>query len=384
MTNNINHTNNSEYNNNNNNDKDCDRKNNNNNNNNYHQFYKKSKLYEPKIRLDQIPIIYRDEYNIDDLPFSDIHRYSPKRWKSVKDALRLTNESRLVSPNEASRDVDLPWIHTDAYLTKLDSEAGLIAKIIGVPQVATLNIHELRYKLLKPFKYQTGGSVLAGKLAMERGWAINLGGGFHHAHRETGAGFCFYADVTLTVNFLLAHYPERVRKVMIIDLDAHQGNGVARDFAKRDDVYILDIFNQWAYPFFDQEAFYGAVKSGRGITNASRDDFSDRLYLRYVKENLEYSLTNFNPDFVIYIAGTALLKYDVIGGNMNISKDGIIKRDEIVFKRIVQEEKIPIAMLMAGGLNESVFAQSILNLNRKGLIDLGPLAKTSLWGWWWR
>lgn len=71
-------------------------------------------------------------------------------------------------------------------------------------------------------RYQTGGSILAGKLAMERGWAINVGGGFHHCSHNKGGGFCPYADITLLIRFLFNHFPLQVKRVMIVDLDAHQ------------------------------------------------------------------------------------------------------------------------------------------------------------------
>jgi histone deacetylase 11 len=71
-------------------------------------------------------------------------------------------------------------------------------------------------------RFQTGGSILAGKLALERGWAINLGGGFHHCSRDKGGGFCPYADITLLVQFLFQYEYKRVKSAMIVDLDAHQ------------------------------------------------------------------------------------------------------------------------------------------------------------------
>lgn len=71
-------------------------------------------------------------------------------------------------------------------------------------------------------RFQTGGSILAGKLALERGWAINLGGGFHHCSRDKGGGFCPYADITLLVQFLFQYEHQRVKSAMIVDLDAHQ------------------------------------------------------------------------------------------------------------------------------------------------------------------
>lgn len=70
-------------------------------------------------------------------------------------------------------------------------------------------------------RFQTGGSILAGKLALERGWAINIGGGFHHCSANKGGGFCVYADITLLIKFLFK-YDSRVQTAMIVDLDAHQ------------------------------------------------------------------------------------------------------------------------------------------------------------------
>lgn len=72
------------------------------------------------------------------------------------------------------------------------------------------------------YRYQTGGSILAGYLALERGWSINLGGGFHHCSSSNGGGFCPYADISLLVRFLFRYHKTKVSKVMIVDLDAHQ------------------------------------------------------------------------------------------------------------------------------------------------------------------
>lgn len=97
-------------------------------------------------------------------------------------------------------------------------------------------------------RFQTGGSILAGKLALERGWSINLGGGFHHCSARKGGGFCIYADITLLIHFLFKYYSDRVKKIMIVDLDAHQGNGHERDFKNNPNIYILDVFNKNIYP----------------------------------------------------------------------------------------------------------------------------------------
>ena len=82
---------------------------------------------------------------------------------------------------------------------------------------------------------------------MERHWAINIGGGFHHCSGEMGGGFCAFADISIALTFLFENDP-KVTKAMIVDLDAHQGNGHERDFMADDRVYILDVYNKDIYP----------------------------------------------------------------------------------------------------------------------------------------
>ena len=84
-------------------------------------------------------------------------------------------------------------------------------------------------------------------MALEKGWAVNFGGGFHHAHCKDGGGFCIYPDITLVIRYL-KEFKQTVKKFMIVDLDAHQGNGHERDFMGDDSVYIFDTFNPHIYP----------------------------------------------------------------------------------------------------------------------------------------
>jgi histone deacetylase 11 len=95
-------------------------------------------------------------------------------------------------------------------------------------------------------RYQTGGTILAALLALDRQYAINIGGGFHHASANSGSGFCVYADITLAIQFLFLK--ALIEKAMIIDLDAHQGNGHELDFLDDNRVYIFDMFNYQIFP----------------------------------------------------------------------------------------------------------------------------------------
>ena len=84
---------------------------------------------------------------------------------------------------------------------------------------------------------------------MERGWAINLGGGFHHCSKDNGGGFCFYADISLCIRYLFEHRTDIVKRVMVIDLDAHQGNGHETDFIGDDRVFIMDVYNRFVFVY---------------------------------------------------------------------------------------------------------------------------------------
>ena len=102
----------------------------------------------------------------------------------------------------------------------------------------------LRYSTLNPMLLATQGSIDGACLALDFGWAINLGGGFAHATKSSGDGAALFPDITLAAYYLKKWHSNRVKRVMIVDLDAHQGNGFARDFMGDEDIFILDCFNQ--------------------------------------------------------------------------------------------------------------------------------------------
>uniref|UniRef100_A0A453SCQ8 Histone deacetylase domain-containing protein n=2 Tax=Aegilops tauschii subsp. strangulata TaxID=200361 RepID=A0A453SCQ8_AEGTS len=128
---------------------------------------------------------------------------------------------------------------TEAYLNSLRSSFR-VAAIVEVPPLTLMPNWLVQQRLLYPFRKQVGGSILSAKLALERGWAINVGGGFHHCSAEEGGGFCAYADISLSIQFAFVRLD--ISRVMIIDLDAHQGNGHEKDFANDGMSYILFLY----------------------------------------------------------------------------------------------------------------------------------------------
>ncbi|XP_057217986.1 histone deacetylase 11 isoform X1 [Triplophysa rosa] len=319
-----------------------------------------------------LPIVYSPMYNITFMGLEKLHPFDAGKWGKVihflKEEQFITDET-IVPAREAS-EADLLVVHTTRYLNRLKNAVVegprewslVVATITEIPPVLFLPNFLVQRKVLKPLRTQTGGTIMAGKLAMERGWAINVGGGFHHCSSDKGGGFCAYADITLAIKFLFERV-EGVARATIIDLDAHQGNGHERDFLEDRRVYIMDVYNRHIYP--------GDGYAKRAIKRKVELDWGteDMEYLQKVELHTEGALNEVRPDIIIYNAGTDILDGDPLGG-LAISPQGIVKRDEIIF-RAACRRGIPILMVTSGGYQKKtarIIADSILNLRRQGLI----------------
>eukprot|EP01025_Chloroclados_australasicus_P037545 TRINITY_DN3833_c3_g1_i4.p2 TRINITY_DN3833_c3_g1~~TRINITY_DN3833_c3_g1_i4.p2 ORF type:complete len:227 (-),score=25.73 TRINITY_DN3833_c3_g1_i4:562-1242(-) len=197
--------------------------------------------------------------------------------------------------------------------------------------------------LMKPMRYHVGGTMMAVGLAAAKGWAVNIGGGMHHASSNDGMGWCAYSDIILGIRKLRRESGGQFSKVMIIDCDVHQGNGLERDkvYFKDENLFILDAYNAMIWPG-DYEA-----KQAIDIAVEYRSRTTDEEYLSKLRNALKYAKQKFTPDIIIYNAGTDILVGDPLG-RMNVSKEGVCKRDEMVW-RFALEQQIPICMVLSGG-----------------------------------
>ncbi|EGT48549.1 hypothetical protein CAEBREN_32506 [Caenorhabditis brenneri] len=281
--------------------------------------------------------------------------------------MKLIRSSMLVEPNLPTFE-ELSRVHDRKYLKSVRNPLKA-AQIVEIPLVGCLPPCIIETKLLHPLRLQAGGSVLAANLALKHGWAINVGGGFHHASHSDGGGFCFYADITMAILDLFDK--KAITNAIVVDVDAHQGNGHARDFANNPNVFVFDVFNPYVYPH-DREArqFINKAVHVNGHT-------TDTSYLSELRKQLTKCLADrekLTPpgfDFMMFNAGTDSLSGDPLGA-MKLSPQCIIARDEIVFK-MARSKGIPICMLTSGGYqknNALIIAQSIENLHSKKLIDL--------------
>ncbi|XP_068171514.1 histone deacetylase 11 [Antennarius striatus] len=314
-----------------------------------------------------LPIVYHQDYNITFMGLEKLHPFDAGKWGKVIHFLReekFVADGNIVEAREATEE-DLLVVHTKRYLSRL-KWSMVVASITEIPPLIFLPNFLVQRKVLRPLRTQTGGTIMAGKLAVDRGWAINVGGGFHHCSSDRGGGFCAYADITLAIKFLFERV-EGVSRATIIDLDAHQGNGHERDFLGDERVFILDMYNRHIYP--------GDGHAKRAIKRKVELDWGteDSEYLQKVEVHSEGALNEVRPDVIVYNAGTDILDGDPLGG-LSISPQGIVKRDEIVF-RAARRRGVPILMVTSGGYQKKtarIIADSILNLRRQGLI--GPEA----------
>ena len=155
----------------------------------------------------------------------------------------------------------------------------MLAGILEVPVVRRLPAWVIDWRILRPMRYATGGTILACRLALEHGVAINLGGGYHHAAAGWGGGFCVYADVPLAAKIL--HDEGKVGRVLVVDLDAHQGNGTAAVFQGWPWASIYDLYERDIFPARKEPEDF-PLPVGPGLTGAE--------YLGIVRDTLPGAL----------------------------------------------------------------------------------------------
>ena len=185
----------------------------------------------------------------------------------------------------------------------------------------------------------TGGTVLASKLALDSKLACNTAGGSHHATYNFGAGYCVFNDVAVAANYLKNR--GYAKKILILDLDVHQGNGNSEIFQKDKDVLTFSMHCASNYP---------AKKSKSDIDIELKDHMEDQEYLEVLNNNLN-KLNKNKYDFVFYVAGVDIHHEDRLG-KLKITDEGVNKRDQIVIENFFSKN-IPLCGVLGGGYNKS-------------------------------
>src|SRR4051812_47383015 len=244
-----------------------------------------------------VPIVYHPRYNITAFGLERLHPFDSRKYRRIHDALvarGLRRFREFVRPRPITR-ADLLKVRAEEYLRSLRSPESL-ARILEVPVVRRLPAWVIDWRILRPMRYATGGTILACRLALEHGVAINLGGGFHHAAGGWGGGFCIYSDVPLAVKGL--HDEGLISTVLVVDLDAHQGNGTAAVFSDWPWASILDLYEADIFPARKEPEDY-PLPVGPGLTGGE--------YLGIVRQALPKALDAVRPDLVVYSEGEGIV-----------------------------------------------------------------------------
>ena len=302
----------------------------------------------------KLPIIFSKRYDITLMGLQKLHPFDSEKYGKVyRHLVDKLGDGVFYTPERVSES-DLSSVHTESYLASLRQSRN-VAIIAEMDLLSLAPNFLLQTRLLNPMRYATGGTILGGELALEYGWAINLSGGYHHAKRDSGGGFCYFADIPIAAYRLWEQNPDL--SIMVIDLDAHQGNGHEAVFKDDPRVHIFDVYNEEIYPN-DSEA-----KQYIDFHYPLRSRIGDDDYLSLIETEIEKALVQAEPELIIYNAGTDIFIEDPLGG-MSISKAGVIKRDEIVF-RLAFERNIPIVMVLSGGYTKNstaLIGESIVNI----------------------
>ena len=193
------------------------------------------------------------------------------------------------------------------------------------------------------------GTVSGVNYSIKNGISMNIAGGTHHAFTDRAEAFCMLNDQAIAANYLLNN--KLSKKIMIIDLDVHQGNGTAEIFQGNKDVFTVSFHGEKNYPFRKEKSDYDY---------AFKDYTTDKEYLNIVKYEVKRLVDNFMPDFIFYLSGVDIIENDKLG-RLSVSIKGCMERDKFIIS-LCKEYEIPVQVSMGGGystkLNEIIEAHA--------------------------
>ena len=288
-----------------------------------------------------VPLIYSPNYNIGAFGLEKLHPFDSRKYEKIYEELKRSGfreHENFLRPTAMSEN-DLLMVHTQRYLKSLHNSHEL-AKILEVGPAMMLPSVLLDWKILKPMRIASGGTLLACRAALINGIAINLGGGYHHAASDQGGGFCVYSDVPIAIKTLQRE--GLIKTALIVDTDAHQGNGFAMVANESDSrINVLDFFDESIYPY---------PKVSEDWSVPFPENTSGRAYLKTLTSTLPQAIEKYKPDLIVYNAGSDVLESDPLSSFTLSPKD--MNRRDLHVVEYARSENIPVAMVLAGGYSK--------------------------------
>lgn len=269
-------------------------------------------------------------------PLPEGHRFPMLKYELIPEQLLYegsVTKEYFFSPAQCD-EATILLTHEKSYLDKLLQQtlSPSEQRRIGFPQSPELTKRELII---------TQGTIDCCTYAFQTGVALNVAGGTHHAFADRGEGFCLLNDMAVAANHLL--YQKKASKILIIDLDVHQGNGTAKLFENNSSVFTFSMHGAHNYPFHKERS---------DLDIPLKDGTSGKEYLRLLQETLPELIEKIKPDFAFYLSGVDILETDKFG-KLKVTLEECKERDHFVFTSL-RKNNIPVVVAMGGGYSPDV------------------------------
>ncbi len=265
------------------------------------------------------------------LPLPEGHRFPISKYALLR---QRVIESGIVPPHtlhipHPATDTEILRSHTPAYLERIKNGAISQAEMrrIGFPWSLAM---------VERSRRSSGATIEACRAALADGFAVSLAGGTHHAYADHGEGFCVFNDSVIAARTMQAE--QRVRQIVVIDCDVHQGNGTAAITVGDSTIFTFSIHGAKNYPFHKEQS---------DLDLALEDGTGDDQYLNTLEYGLHEALEHSRAELAIYLAGADPFEGDRLG-RLKVSKAGLQERDRMVLEAC-RSSGLPVAITMAGG-----------------------------------
>ena len=276
----------------------------------------------------QIPILYNDAYDIN-VPIG--HRFNGTKFSKLANQLQKSDFYQRLDFHQSS-----PVRYQDVLRTHdVDYVQRVVDRALSREEVRQINL-PINTQLIKRSFLALNGTYTTALKALDEGVACHAAGGTHHAHYSKGLGFCVFNDLAFTALNLIEH--GLAKKVLILDLDVHQGDGTIDICHDKNGIYTCSLHCEQNFPF----------QKRQGTRDVSLDNhLEDTAYLNKLHITLKEISKEFMPDIVLYDAGVDVFFGDQLG-NLDLTLEGIFKRDCYVLEHF-KSRKVPVATVIGGG-----------------------------------
>ena len=280
----------------------------------------------------KLNVVYNHNY---DIPLPDGHRFVGTKFSDLYNYIKDSDiyKNLIIHKSIEAPISDVQCVHKSEYVlnVKQGSRSRADERKINLPWSK---------RLARRSFLAIQGTLQTSQLALGNGVACHLAGGTHHAFKDCGSGFCVFNDLAYASITLLSQ--KKVKKILILDLDVHQGDGTASICENIDNIFTCSIHCKNNFPF---------DKKNSNLDVPIDDEVNDVKYINILTKTLDQIESHFTPDIVFYDAGVDVHSNDDLG-NLNLTDDGIKKRDEIVCEYF-KEKKIPLCTVIGGGYSKN-------------------------------